>query len=42
MKNKYILSFFLLLLIIVAISLYIVEIPAPTLIINENYTLEIE
>ena len=42
MKNKYILSFFLLVLIIVAISLYMVKIPAPALVVKENYDLEIE
>ena len=42
MKNTYILSFFLLVLIIIAISLYFVDIPAPAKILNENYTLEIE
>ena len=42
MKNTYIIYFFVLLTIIVFIALYMIEIPAPSAIINEKYTLNLK
>ena len=42
MKNSYIIYFFLILIIIVFLVLYMTEIPAPSSIVNEKYTLDIK
>jgi len=42
MKNKYILYFFGILAIFILILLYMIEIPAPSLTVKENYNLEIK
>ena len=42
MKNRYIIYFFLTLTIIVFIALYMIEIPAPSTIIKEKYTLNLK
>ena len=42
MKNTYIIYFFVLLTIIVFITLYMIEIPSPSAIINEKYTLNLK
>ena len=42
MKNKYILYFFGILAFFILVFLYMVEIPAPSLTIKENYNLEIK
>ncbi len=42
MKNSYIIYFFLILTIIVFTILYMIEIPSPSAIINEKYTLNLK
>tara|TARA_Y100001970_G_C14086668_1_gene777721 strand:+ start:734 stop:862 length:129 start_codon:yes stop_codon:yes gene_type:complete len=42
MKNKYIIYFFAILTIIVILTLYMVEIPSPSKIVTENYTLNLK
>jgi|OM-RGC.v1.039014815 hypothetical protein len=42
MKNKYILYFFLILAIFIAIFLYMIEIPAPIKNISEEYSLQLK
>ena len=42
MKNTYIIYFFAILTIIVFIALYMIEIPSPSAIITENYTLNLK
>ena len=42
MKNRYIIYFFVILTIIVFTALYMIEIPAPSAIITENYTLNLK
>ena len=42
MKNKYIIYFFAILIIIVLVTLYMIEIPSPSAIITETYTLNLK
>ena len=42
MKNKYILYFFLILAFILLLSLYMIEIPAPSILITEEHKLAIK
>ncbi len=39
MNNRYIIYFFVILTIIVFTVLYMIEIPSPSVIVNEKYTL---
>ena len=42
MKNRYIIYFFAILTIIVFTGLYMIEIPSPSIIITEKYTLNLK
>ena len=42
MKNKYIIYFFAILTIVIFATLYMIEIPSPSTIITEKYTLNIK
>lgn len=42
MKNKYLLYFFIVIVIIIIISLYFIEIPAPSTKILESYNLNLK
>ena len=42
MKNKYIIYFFAVLTIIILAALYMIEIPSPSVIISEKYTLNLK
>ena len=42
MKNRYITYFFIILTIIVFVALYMIDIPSPSEIITEKYTLELK
>ncbi len=42
MKNRYIIYFFAILTIIVFATLYMIEIPSPSTIISEKYTLDLK
>ena len=42
MNNNYIIYFFVILTIIVFITLYMVEIPSPSSVITEKYTLSLK
>jgi len=42
MKNKYIIYFFAVLVVIMLTALYMIEIPSPSLIITEKYTLNLK
>tara|TARA_B100001057_G_C22479350_1_gene805810 strand:- start:611 stop:739 length:129 start_codon:yes stop_codon:yes gene_type:complete len=42
MKNKYIIYFFAVLTIIIFAALYTTEIPSPSIVITEKYTLNLK
>ncbi len=42
MKNKYFLSIILFILIVLLTTLYFVEIPVPSLIVTENYEMDLK
>tara|TARA_A100001035_G_scaffold44156_1_gene31124 strand:+ start:1620 stop:1748 length:129 start_codon:yes stop_codon:yes gene_type:complete len=42
MKNKYIIYFFAIVTIILFTALYMIEIPSPSVIISEKYTLNLK
>tara|TARA_B100000963_G_scaffold355722_1_gene374493 strand:- start:884 stop:1012 length:129 start_codon:yes stop_codon:yes gene_type:complete len=42
MKNRYIIYFFAIVTILIFIGLYMIEIPSPSAIINEKYTLNLK
>ncbi len=41
MKNKFLLLFFTLLLIIILVTLYLIDIPAPSVLVKEKYNLNL-
>ncbi len=42
MNNRYIIYFFILLIIIIFTALYMIDIPSPSAIITEKYTIDLK